>query len=127
MHYPFSNGSENASAKADPTGGTSRTKSPFTHRPSFHRPIAISIVALLVAALGATGCRRKSTASDKTTTPATQSAAPSASPFAGADYIAFHGGGPLTGEAGAIGAPPMKLRWKVRADDDLPAPPATAP
>ncbi|MDB5299786.1 MAG: Pyrrolo-quinoline quinone repeat-containing protein [Phycisphaerales bacterium] len=44
------------------------------------------------------------------------------------DWIGFHGGGPLLGEAAAIGGPPMKVRWTVHADDPVPATqPATAP
>lgn len=45
------------------------------------------------------------------------------------NWIAFHGGGRLLGDAGPIQAPPMKLRWRLRPEDD-PAPataPATAP
>jgi outer membrane protein assembly factor BamB len=51
-------------------------------------------------------------------------------PIASSDFIAFHGGGPLTGVAGPIHAPPMKLRWKIKADDDEAWPttrPATQP
>lgn len=44
------------------------------------------------------------------------------------DWIGFHDGGPLLGVAGNIGAPPMKVRWKFRVEDNPPpAPPATAP
>ncbi len=51
--------------------------------------------------------------------PATQ---PSFDP---ADAPAFHGGGPLLGEAQPIPAPPMKVRWTFRAEDEKPA--AAAP
>ncbi len=37
------------------------------------------------------------------------------------DYPAFHNGGPLLGVAGPTSAPPMKVRWQFRAEDD-PAP-----
>jgi outer membrane protein assembly factor BamB len=37
---------------------------------------------------------------------------------ADSDWIAFHDGGPLLGVASALRAPPMKLRWKFRIDDD---------
>ena len=37
------------------------------------------------------------------------------------DFPAFHNGGPLLGQAGQIGAPPMKLRWQFKSEDD-PAP-----
>src|SRR5687768_9891743 len=43
--------------------------------------------------------------------PATTTAAP-------ADAWAFHGGGPLLGQAPDLGAPPMKLRWTYRADEE---------
>lgn len=36
------------------------------------------------------------------------------------DFPAFHNGGPLLGTAAAIGAPPMKVRWQFKADDDAP-------
>ena len=37
------------------------------------------------------------------------------------DFPAFHNGGPLLGVAGPIGAPPMRLRWQFKSEDD-PAP-----
>jgi outer membrane protein assembly factor BamB len=46
------------------------------------------------------------------------------------DWVGFHGGGPLTGEAGPIDVPPMKVRWKLNSDDEVPSTqpaPATAP
>jgi outer membrane protein assembly factor BamB len=36
------------------------------------------------------------------------------------DFPAFHKGGPLLGVAGPIGAPPMRLRWQFRSEDDPP-------
>src|SRR6185312_15281696 len=41
-----------------------------------------------------------------------------AAPAFGDDFPAFHNGGPLLGVAGSIGAPPMRVRWQFRADDD---------
>jgi outer membrane protein assembly factor BamB len=40
-----------------------------------------------------------------------------------ADWPAFHGGGPLTGEAAAAdpGAPPMKVRWAYKTGEEHPA------
>src|SRR3954471_9612282 len=46
----------------------------------------------------------------------------SAQSVAGGDnFPAFHNGGPLLGLAGPIGAPPMRLRWQFKSEDD-PAP-----
>jgi outer membrane protein assembly factor BamB len=36
------------------------------------------------------------------------------------DWIGFHNGGLLTGEAAPIGAPPMRLRWTYRTDETEP-------
>lgn len=57
--------------------------------------------------------------------PATQPMAPSGAEATTADWPAFHGGGPLLGVAGPIGAPPMRVRWTYHANDDTGAPPAT--
>src|SRR5687768_287473 len=46
-------------------------------------------------------------------------AAPAAAPAN--DWPAFHGGGPLRGEAAPIGAPPMALRWEYLTDEDDPS------
>lgn len=50
--------------------------------------------------------------------PAVSGPAAMPDPVAAGDFIGFHGGGPLLGEAQPLHAPPYKLRWKFRTDDD---------
>ncbi|HZL34615.1 MAG TPA: PQQ-binding-like beta-propeller repeat protein [Tepidisphaeraceae bacterium] len=96
-------------------------------------PISKHLLILLAITLGS--CKRAPADSPA----AAQTAAPPHASATG-DWIGFHGGGPLLGDASAIGAPPMKVRWKFRAADEQSpasagapansatgAPPATAP
>src|SRR5688572_16201199 len=46
------------------------------------------------------------------------SAEPATTTTAPAEAWGFHGGGPLLGQAPDLGAPPMKLRWTYRANED---------
>lgn len=48
-------------------------------------------------------------------------AKPAAAAPAG-DWPAFHGGGPLRGEAAPIGPPPMNVRWEYLTNEDDPSP-----
>ena len=62
---------------------------------------------------------------DKTALAADMPAVAAPQDAASADWIGFHNGGPLLGEASALRAPPMKVRWKFRAEDEEPATPST--
>jgi outer membrane protein assembly factor BamB len=83
------------------------------------------LALLFVFALAPIGCDKPDSGNSQA--PANVSAIqPSATQSTSSDWPAFHNGGPLLGVAEPIGAPPMRVRWTYRAEDDTAgAPPAT--
>jgi eukaryotic-like serine/threonine-protein kinase len=102
---------------------------PKTEQTSRSYLVLVTSILLLGAVVLIVSLSRRH-GSDSAAAPANDKAAiPSDPPRASTgDWIGFHGGGPLLGEAAPIGSPPMKVRWTIHADDPVPATrPATAP
>ncbi len=77
------------------------------------------VTALLIAACGVLGfvvCRER-IAPPFTDKPAVTAARPLSAEAIASDWPAFQGGGGLTGEAPALPASPMRLRWEVKVGE----------
>lgn len=76
---------------------------------------------LLLAFAAAGGCAKRESTASPASQPDSRPAPTPRTPAAGADWPAFHGGGPLQGVAASIGPPPMRVRWTYRTDESDPA------
>src|SRR5688500_15229338 len=93
------------------------------NQPRTTRRLLVASALLVAATLGVAALVKQSSkaapAADPSTTTTTTTTRAATPPVAAAPTAwAFHGGGPLLGQATDLGPPPMKLRWTYHADED---------